>query len=58
MVIVTTATFLLVFFYLIPITFVQSLANLKELSIRLPFLCVITLIRAALCLTTILVGSF
>jgi hypothetical protein len=35
---ISALVFGLVFFYIIPITFVQSLANIKELSARLPFL--------------------
>jgi hypothetical protein len=33
-----TALFFLIFFYMVPITFVQSLANVKMLSKNLPFL--------------------
>jgi hypothetical protein len=36
--VINISTFLLIFFFMIPIAFVQSVVNINELSARLPFL--------------------
>ena len=44
-----TALFFLIFFYMVPITLVQSVANVQTLSKNLPFLKCVRIWHRALC---------